>query len=52
MTSAPTLDRAHDRHVAERSPAIRRLMEHVRQVRHTVEQARTWRQDRGQGLSR
>ena len=49
VTSAPT----HDRHVAERSPAIRRLMEHVRQVRHTVEQAMTWRRDdRRQGLSR
>jgi hypothetical protein len=51
-SARPTLDRAHDRHVAERSPAIRRLMEHVRQVRHVAEQARTWRHDRGQGLSR
>jgi hypothetical protein len=38
----PTLDRAHNRHVAERSPAIRRLVEQARQVRRVaVEQART-----------
>jgi hypothetical protein len=27
-------------------------MEHVRQVRHVAEQARSWRHDRGHGLSR